>query len=361
MADSGGHWKTLAEAQKLTQSMKIPGVVEEDIKRNNPIERVAVAQASGTGLKIEWLREDSTTEAAVAEVDIGQQLSWSDDIDYIEKEMALKRCYIQRKLDHYVENIYGTYTNYEARLLLECEKGLKRRIGTRIIYADTTYTSAKQFDGLHALAAEHGTAYDSSNLTNDAKNIDNGEAGLSLHYLRVLVDSMLRGVDEIWAPYEIIRRLDGAYQERGFLYTVTGATQTQGSLAFLTLGWNELGKRVLFWDGVPIVRTDYLVGEQAGTGTGASLDARALYVDDLQYSLFAIKKGDGSLDGSNPGLVYAYGGTEGAGDFYKLVRFPELEDYDAGGLRLVNYGAMILSSTHSLGRIFDIEDTALTI
>ena len=32
MADSGGHWATLAAAQKLTQSNKIPGVVEEDIK-----------------------------------------------------------------------------------------------------------------------------------------------------------------------------------------------------------------------------------------------------------------------------------------------------------------------------------------
>jgi len=43
---SGGHWKTLAEAQKLTQSTKIPGVFEEDIKRNNPLERIPVAQAA---------------------------------------------------------------------------------------------------------------------------------------------------------------------------------------------------------------------------------------------------------------------------------------------------------------------------
>ncbi len=34
MADSGGHWQNLAAAQKLTQSMRIPGVFEEDIKRN---------------------------------------------------------------------------------------------------------------------------------------------------------------------------------------------------------------------------------------------------------------------------------------------------------------------------------------
>ena len=39
MANSGGHWATLAEAQKLTQSTKIPGVIEEDVKRNNPLDR----------------------------------------------------------------------------------------------------------------------------------------------------------------------------------------------------------------------------------------------------------------------------------------------------------------------------------
>ena len=129
MADSGGHWDNLAAAQKLTQSMKIPGVIEEDIKRNNPIERVAVGQAAHTGLKIEWLREQSASvtalEDAVTEASIGEQLSWSEEVDYDEKEATLQRSYVQRKLDHYVEGIYGTYNNYEARLLLECEKAIK--------------------------------------------------------------------------------------------------------------------------------------------------------------------------------------------------------------------------------------------
>ena len=62
-----------------------------------------------------------------------------------------------------------------------------------------------------------------------------------------------------------------------------------------------------------------------------------------------------------PGLTYAYGGTEGLGDFYKLVRFPELEDYDAGGIRLVNYGAVLLGSSLCLGRIADINDVAITV
>ena len=361
MADSGGHWNNLAAAQKLTQSMKIPGVFEEDIKRNNPIDRLTVGQAAHTGLKIEWLREQpaavAAIEAAVADIDIGEQLSWTEDVDYDEKEMTLRRCYIQRKLDHYLPGIYGTYNNYEARVLLESEKGLKRKLGARIIYADNTYTSSKQFDGVHALAAEHGSAYDSSNLGNDPKNIDNGDAGLSLHYLRVIMDSMLHGVDEIWAPYEVIRRMDAAYQEKGF---VGLKADTAGTMAFMSMGFNELGKRVLFWDGTPLIRTDYLVAEDDDTGTGASSDARLLYSSgDRVYSMFLIKHGN--VLNQEPGLTYAYGGTEGLGDLYKLVRFPELEDYDAGGMRLVNYGALLLGSSLALGRIFDIQDAAILV
>ncbi len=135
MAESGGHWNNLAAAQKLTQSMKIPGVFEEDIKRNNPLDRLTVGQAAHSGLKIEWLREQpaavSAIEAAVAEIAIGTQLSWTEDVDYDEKESTLRTTYIQRKLDHYLPGIYGSYNNYEARVLLESEKGLKRKLGAR--------------------------------------------------------------------------------------------------------------------------------------------------------------------------------------------------------------------------------------
>jgi hypothetical protein len=58
-------------------------------------------------------------------------------------------------------------------------------------------------------------------------------------------------------------------------------------------------------------------------------------------------------------LCFGFGNTKNAGDFYKLVRFDELEDYDAGGLRLVNYGNLLLGSKLCLGRIMDITDAAL--
>lgn len=350
MADSGGHWSSLAAAQKLTQSMKIPGVIEEDIKRNNPIERVQVGQAAHSGKKIEWLREQTASvtalEDAVAEVTIGEQLVWTEDVDYDEKEATLQRSYVQRKLDHFVEGIYGTYNNYEARMLLECEKAIKRKIGARLLYADDN--TSGQFNGMHAWARE----------TSGDLNIDQAEAGLSLANLRTMVDAMKHGIDELWMPFEIVRHMDAAYQEKGFVGLATG---TAGNLGYLTLGYNELGKRVLFWDAIPIIRTDFLVAENQNVGlTATATDVRTLYTaNDKQYSIFGVKHGN--VMAQQPGLTYVYGGTEGMGDFYKLVRFPELENYDAGGIRLVNYGAVLLGSSLCLGRIADIEDLAITV
>ena len=44
MADAGGHWNNLAEAQKLTQGTLVPGIIEEDIQEGGLIGRLPVMQ-----------------------------------------------------------------------------------------------------------------------------------------------------------------------------------------------------------------------------------------------------------------------------------------------------------------------------
>ena len=358
MANSGGHWKTLAEAQKLTQSTKIPGVFEEDIKRNPPIERMPVAQAAGTGLKIEWLREKTTTESEVIEAASGDQLVWGESIDYTEVESTLRYLYIQRKLDRYVQNIYGTYTDYKAQTLLECEKGLKRKISDRLIYADTTYGGTPtQFDGLHALAAEQGTPNSDSVRTYSDLNIDQEEEPLSLWCLRSMIDAMKFGCDEIWVPNVIGIRLDACYDEKGFTNAVS--SYLSNNLSLITRGWNDVGKPITFFAGIPIVRTDYLVGETANYGTGASANARTKATSTMRYSIFGVRFGN--VMEKDPGVCFAFGGTEGGGDLYELWTWDRLEDYNAGGIRLDSYGTVLLGSTKCLGRIFDITDSAVVV
>lgn len=359
MASSGGHWSTLAEAQKLTQSHKIPGVFEEDVKRINPLERLPVAQAAGTGLKIEWLQELVTTTAAVSEAAVGDQLSWSEDVTYTERESTLRYIYIQRKLDRYVQNIYGTYNDYKAQLLLECEKGLKRQIGDRIIYGDTTYGGTPtQFDGLHALAAERGTVNSASVVANSDLNIDQANAGLSLSLLRRMMDAMVFGLDEILVPPEIGIRIDAAYAEQGFATALSNG-YLHGDVSLLTRGMNQIGSPIMYFAGVPIVRTDYLVDEEAGTGTSTLATARAVYSSDRTFSIFGVKYGD--VMAREPGICFAYGGTEGDGDLYELWTWERLEDYNAGGMRLDSYGTVLLGSTKCLGRIINVDNSALTV
>jgi hypothetical protein len=358
MSNSGGHWKNLSEAQKLTQSAKIPGVIEEDVKRNNPIEFFPVAQASGSGLKIEWLREKTVIENAVVEAAVGQQLVWTDDVEYTEVESTLRYIYIQRKLDKYVQGIYGTYNDFKAQVLIEMEKGLKRMLGDRLIYADTTYGGTPtQFDGLHALNAELGTPNAAAVVTYSDLNLDCATVGLGLSLLRRMVDAMKFGCDAIWVPSQIGLRFDSAYEEAGFLYAVSSNETHHFTL--LTKGVNEIGQPVMYWAGIPIIKSDFMVAEQETTGTGATSDRRGKYSSGTRvYSVFGVRYGN--VMERNPGVCYAFGGTEGAGDLYELVPFPVLEDYNAGGMRMNNYSTVLLGSTKCIGRITDITDAALT-
>lgn len=349
-----GHWNSLTEAQRLTQSVLIPGVIEEDIKRNNLLDRLPVAQSTGKSIK--WNREVATISSYVKDIDIGEQLSWSSSVTYDPQETELKRCYVQRVLDDFIADVYGNINDYEATMLWEMKKGMVRRLGEKLWYDDISFGPGltKEFDGLHALAADQtGTDLD----------IDNGEVGLSLDNLRKMIDAMKHGCDAIYMPYCIARRMDEAYQERGIGWSARfgdAGTAMYNLIGAITVGWDDAGKRIMFFDGIPIVRTDFLLAEKLDTGENADLRTVWTHTDDgdKQYSIFGIKFGD--VFNQEPGLQLAFGNTQMVGQFYKIVPFSELEDYDASGLRLVSYVAPILGSKLCLGRIFDIEDVAVT-
>ena len=330
-----GHWSSLTQCQKLTQSQLIPGVIEEDILRNNILDRIPVAQAAGQSIK--WNRESTVIDGDVANIDIGEQLSWSASVGYDQQEVELKRKYIQRVLDHFIPDVYGTINNYEAQVLWEMKKGLIRDLGDAIIYDDLTY-GTKEFDGLHALAAvQTGT------------DLDIEQSGaLSLLNLRKQHDTMKHGVDFAYIPYLIARRIDAAYQEAGLARL---ASATSGTMGMISYGVDDQGKRVLFFDGVPFLRTDFLVSETADTGEGSNARAKS---SSGQYTIFHIKFGD--VFNGEPGLTLAFGNTQMVGQFYKIVPFEDLENYDAAGLRLVSYIAPLLGSKLGLGRVYDLTD-----
>jgi len=350
------HWNNITEVQKLVPSVLIPGVIEENIYRA-PMLAMPMPVAWTPGKTIKFNRELSEPKDDVRPVDIGDQLSWSSSVTYQAVEVTLKRRYIQRILDTFIADVYGTVNDYEARILQECKKALYVDLNEQIVYGDLTYgdtASGLEFDGMHAWV--EGTGSEAIVTTGTGVNYDGEEEVLNLGKMRDWLDSMKLGVDMLYMPFIVNRRLSAALMEAGLNNAYSRTTSTV--LGQIQFGINEVGKRVMFWDNIPIVPTDYLVAEEGDTGMGS--DARAAHTaGTANYSIFAVKFGN--VYNGEGGLMYGFGATNMAGEMYKVVMKDDLENYDADGLRLVAYGAPLLGSKYGLGRYTDIIDGDVVI
>lgn len=332
MSDSGGYWLNLAEAQKLTQTILVPGVIEENIRRGGLLSLMPIAQAPG--YSITWNRE--SVERTANMMAVGDTLVWSDNVTYSQQNRTLSQMYDQTPLNKYVRETHGTYNDYRAITVAGMRKGMIKKWETMALYGDLTY-GTNEFDGLHAWAAEN-----SGDL-----NIDGGETAPSLMNLRVLVDAMKYGIDFILMPFSLLRQLSSFYQEGGH-----NANSLMGSFMWSP---NDVGRPIPYWNGIPIIGSDHLVAEQANTGAGS--DARAVQTSGInQYSIFAVKLGQ-VMEGQ-PGLTAAFGGEKHSlGEFFRLEVFDKLENYDAEGFRMVAYPAILAGSTMAVGRIYDVTNT----
>lgn len=344
MADSGGYWLNLAEAQKLTQTTLVPGIIEEDIRRGGIVSMLPITQAPGQSLT--YNRE--STIRVPSKLAIGGQLTWTDNQVLVQKVAELKQMYDQTPLNNFVQSIYGNINNYRAVTLRGMRKGMVYSLEDRLVYDDTTYGAldanggALEFDGLHAIAEEN---------TGDL-DIDQAEAGMAISNLRAMVDAMKYGIDFFLMPFSIARRLDAFYQEVGSTISNRSAV---GSYFWANL--ESIGMRLPFWNSIPIIRTDFLVAEQANTGVGS--DARAKHTSgDEQFSVFGVKMGQ--ISENDPGLSLLFGGDKHElGEFFRLEVFDKLENFDAEGFRMIAYTGLANASTLTVSRIFDIENVAV--
>jgi len=339
MADSGGYWANLAEAQKLTQTYLVPGVIQENVRRGGLLDVMPLVQSPGKSTT--WNRENA--ERTGKTLPIGGQLTWSDDITYTQKEVELQTIYDQTPLNNYVERIYGTVNNYEATVLMGLRKGAIKKLEDQLIYGDATYGTDEP-DGLHAIGAEQSTT--------GGLNIDETGSTLSLSNFRVMEDAMKYGVDLILMPYIIARRIDAFYQE----VASGGANTALGSFVWSP---NEAGQRIPFWNGIPIQRSDILVAETVGTGEGSDAKAKNTTGSNEEFSIFFIKFGQ--VREGEPGLSLGFGGEQNQlGEVFRMERFEKLENYDASGLRVVGYSALMPGSSMAVGRIHGMIDGAVT-
>ena len=333
MADSGGHWLNLAELQKLVQSDLLPGVIDESPKRGGILTEFPLRQA--VGIDIQWNRSNARRSAN--RIAIGSELVWSDNITYEQVSTALKIFYDQTPLNKFVRDVYGTINNYEAQQMLELRTGVVETLEDAMIYDDVDY------NGLHFTGLNHW-AVDNTGTEGD---VDEGEGALALINIRTALDFMKHGTDFMLMSFTLNRFISQLYQEGSI---GDGNTAALGQFIWQP---SEVGMPMPWWGGVPVLRSDYMLAEQANTGHGS--DARAKQTSGTNmYTIFFLKRGaDGMMN--DPGIKIGFGGdTHQNGEFFRPTRFDTLEDFDAAGLRLTSYITLMCGSKLGVSRINDI-------
>lgn len=320
-----GHFSSLAEAQKLVQDkLLLAGIIEEIVEQGQLLARLPVFTIDSK--TIVYNRESTLPSASF--YDIHEPIPWKSDAGYATQvELALKRVARQDIIDNFILKTYRTPNDYKALILSELRKGCMRTIEDKLIYGSIS-ADAKEFDGLANLCASAMRATSSG-----------GSGALSLAQVRLYIDAVKPKPDFILMPFEIQRRLDAAMWEAGI---------SANSIIRVAADSKGLGERITYLEGIPVIPSDYMVAEYSDGKTKWTTSTK-------YYSIYFVRLGQ-IQDG---GVCLCTGGDTGGLDFFHVVELDELEDYDAGGIRLVAYCALALGSTKSLAQIYGVTDIAV--
>lgn len=322
-----GHWTSLAEAQKLVQSVLLQGIIQEIIEEGQIMPSLPVTGITGKSLK--YNRESTLPSAQF--YDIHEQIPWSADVSYATQvEVELKRVIFQTILDNFMAKNYKNPNDYESIVMMEAAKGCLRTMEQNLIYANPS-TNTKAVESLWS-------------LTPAAQVVENHGSGgaLSLAKLREMMDLVrVPGRKILLCSRAVGRRIDAAFQE--------------GDLGKGQLSWavNQLGQRVTIFNGAEIVRSDYMLQTEGDSsrptawgGTGAS-----------NSSIFCLTL----TPLTSGGLSLVIGADTGGPNFFSVTKISDLEDYDAAGIRLTAYVNLALGSTKAIGKLENITDAAVTV
>ena len=338
-----GHWDNLAEAQKATQEVLVPGVIEEDIKRGGPIQFLPVQQT--LGLRVDYLRETANRPTA-SKLGPGGSTVATSATTYDKQQRDLSIGYVETDLDKFVAETFGGMNNYKDLQFKENQKAMVEFLNDKFFYGDATYASGDaEPDGMHALAAAFPTGI---NGETNGLNIEPSGA-LTISSMRKILRNMKHGADAIFMPHILADHIDAYTQEAGISQVTNGLFPTTV---------DAFGREVPSFKGVPIIRTDYLVEEGADTGEGSN--ARTKVSGSANWSIFFVKFGQVSEMNPGVGLLIGGEGQNAAGELFAHEEFDQLEGKLASKQRLSTFYGFGDGSIMSIGRIFDITDAALT-
>jgi len=328
-----GHWASLEEAQKLVQSKLLAGVVQETWEEGQLLAMLPVMAIDS--LSVVYNRQ--VTPGSAAFYDIHEQIGFTAEQTQTQKTVTLKRVAKATILDRFMMDTYKDPNDYRTIALSQLREGCMRTIEDKLIYGDID-NDAAEFDGMGHLFEEDAISGDDwTDASGDVQQFDEGGSSqpLQLLHLRELVDKVKPKPDILLMTRAMRNTLSAAAFEKGLSTNVPGGV--------ITMAKNEFGTRVDYFDGFRIVISDYLQDEDDDTGDKASSTTG-------YSSIFAIRFGQ-ILDG---GLCLCIGGRTGGPDFFHMVEIPEMEDYDAAGIRLTAYCSLALGSSKGLARIHSI-------
>lgn len=319
-----GSFSSLAEAAKITQSRLQSGIVKEIYKEGALIPRLPVEMLDGYSLQYD--REVQASGGSF--VDIGEDIPSDADITYTQVEVFLKRYIKQRDMDEFIADTWTNINDPKAQAMARTIDDFVYGLESELIYSNNT-TISKTFNGLHALVASGQMIHEGSGTTG---------SGLNLTNLDALIDKVRPRPDFLLINRDYARRLS----------QMARSGTTSFPLVWATVDMERgLGKRVLYWNDVPFVTTDYITL----TETIAS-DAYSAKTGGATTSIFAVRTGS-IIKG---GLCLLTGGGK---QIFKAVEIGTLENKDASRYRIKSYMAPALGSTKSLAVIDGITDVAI--
>jgi len=332
-----GHFESLAEAQKLVQSELLAGVVQETYEEGQLLQRLPVITINSKSL----LYNREATLPSAAFYDIHEQIPWTADVNFVQKEVALKTVARQDVLDGFMMKTYKNPNDYRTIILQTLRKGCMRTIEDKLIYGNVDSDSA-EFDGITMLLPTDvttGTGGETWATTPQVNDVGGSTNPASMKLIRELIDQVRPAPSILLMTRTMRNTLSATAFEKGIvLANISGAGPQYGI--------DKFGGRVEYFDKTPIVISDYLGGSYGETDNSL---VKATSASGFS-SIWALRFGN-IIDG---GLCLVTGGDTGGVDFYKMTELDTLEDYDAGGIRLVAYVALAQGSSKATAVLHSI-------
>ena len=294
---------SLAEAAKLSNDVVLAGVIETIVKESPVLDRLPFIEMVGNALT--YNRENAMATAAWFTV--GD--TWTESTPTFNQVQAtLTTLGGDADVDQYLQKTRSNVQDLAAVVLELKAKAVAHEFEDKFVYGDGT---SNTITGLHNLIGSGTQQVNQGSGTTPA--------ALSLKNLDSMIDLIRPGKPDFLLCSRRTRRGISAYAR-----ALTSPVQFQP---------DELGRRTMFYDGIPLITSDFMVDtETIASGRFSAKTAGA------SSSVFAVKAGEGLLSGLTNGGV-------------SVVDIGELETKDAYRYRVRWYVALALFSALAIARI----------